>query len=194
MEQPPGFRIPGSEDKVYRLRKALYGLKQAPRAWNQKIDSFFYSKGSRRSLADPNLYIYRSSGIVTLVVLYVDDLIITGGDADNVAATKAALRSAFEMTDLGLLHFFLGLEVCQTQRGTFISQQRYVSELLEAFGMENARSITSPMDPNSKMSVFDSSAPADATQYRHLVGSLIWLLNTRLDLSFSVVGLLSSFM
>ena len=193
VEQPPGFKVPGSEGMVYRLRKALYGLKQAPRAWNKKIDSFFYSKGFRRSHADPNLYIYRKDGMVTLVILYVDDLVLTGSNADHIAATKAALTSTFEMTDLGLLHFFLGLEVLQTQRGMFISQRRYVSELLEAFGMEDARPISSPMDPNAKLSAYDSSGPADPNLYRKLVGSLIWLLNTRLDLSFSV-GLLSSFM
>ena len=120
--------------------------------------------------------------MVTLVILYVDDLVLTGGNADHIAATKAALTLTFEMTDLGLLHFFLGLEVLQTQRGMFISQRRYVSELLEAFGMEDARPISSPMDPNAKLSAYDSSEPADSNLYRKLVGSLIWLLNTRLDL------------
>ena len=152
-----------------------------------------YSKGFRRSLADPNLYIYRKDGMVTLVILYVDNLVLIGGRADHIAATKAALTSPFEMTDLGLLRFFPGLEVLKTQRGMFISQQRYVFELLEAFGMEDARPISSPIYPNAKLSAYDSSEHADSNQYRKLVGSLIWLLNTRLDLSFSV-GLLSSFM
>ena len=174
---------------VYRLQRALYGLKQAPRAWNKTIDSFFYSKDFLRSHAHPNLYIYRKDGMVTLVILYVDDLVLTGGHAEHIVATKATLTSTFEMTDLGLLHFFLGLE----EREMFISQRRYVSELLEAFEMEDARPISSPMDPNTKLSAYDSSEPADSNLYRKLVGSLIWFLNTRLDLSFSV-GLLSSFM
>ena len=97
------------------------------------------------------------------------------------------------MTDLGTLHFFLGLEIQQTPGGMFISQQRYVLELLEKFQMREARPISSPMDPNEKMSSNDSSGLADAVRYRQLVGSLIWLLNTRLDVSF-VVGILSSFM
>ena len=97
------------------------------------------------------------------------------------------------MTDLGLLHFFLGLEIQQTPSGMFIAQQRYVLELLEKFSMSDARSISSPMDPNAKLSSNDSSGLADTVHYRQLVGSLIWLLNTRLDLSF-VVGVLNSFM
>ena len=171
VEQSSGFTVPGTEGMVYKLRKVLYGLKQAPRAWNKKIDSL-YNKGFRRSPADPNLYIYRKGGMVTLVILYVDDLVLTRGHADHIAAIGAALYSTFEMMVLGLLLFLLGLEVLHTQRGMFISQQCYVFSLLEAFGMEDARPISSPMDPNVK---------------------LIWLLNTKLDLSFSV-GLLSSFM
>ena len=97
------------------------------------------------------------------------------------------------MTDLGTLHFFLGLEIQQTPCGMFVSQQRYVLELLEKFQMREARPISSPMDPNEKLSSNDSSGLADAVRYRQLVGSLVWLLNTRLDVSF-VVGILSSFM
>ena len=82
--------------------------------------------------------------MVTLVILYVDDLVLTGSHAKHIVATKAALTLTFEMTDLGLLHFFLGLEVLQTQRGMFISQQPYVNELLETFGMADARSISPP--------------------------------------------------
>ena len=110
VDQPPGF---GSADgKVYRLKKALYGLKQAPRAWNKKIDSFLQSKlGYRRSSVDPQLYIHTSKAGCVLFVLYVDDLIITGDHALKVKEMKAALHEKFEMTDMGLLHFFLGHEI-----------------------------------------------------------------------------------
>ena len=96
---------------VYRLKKALYGLKQAPRAWNEKIDAFFRRTGFHRSTADPNLYIHRESGHLTIIVLYVDDLIITGGNLDHIRKVKSALGKEFEMIDMGLLHFFLGLEI-----------------------------------------------------------------------------------
>ena len=133
---------------VYRLKKALYGLKQAPRAWNEKIDAFFQRKGFHRSTVDLNLYIYRENGLSTVIVLYVDDLIITGGNVEHIAQTKASLQSEFEMTDMGLLHFFLGLEIWQDQSGIFISQKRYVQELLQAFDMQDCKPISTPMDPN----------------------------------------------
>ena len=111
VDQPPGFHKPHSDGKVYRLKKALYGLKQAPRAWNEKIDAFFQRTGFTRSSADPNLYIHKLKGLFTVIVLYVDDLIMTGNDDGFIRTTKSALSSEFKMTDMGLLHFFLGLEV-----------------------------------------------------------------------------------
>ena len=158
---------------VYRLKKALYGLKQASRAWNEKIDAFFQRNGFHRSTADPNLYIYRENGLSTVIVLYVDDLIITGGNVGHIAQTKASLQSEFEMTDMGLLHFFLGLEIWQDQSGIFISQKRYVQELLQAFDMQDCRPISTPMDPNQKLSAHDDGELVDASLYRKLVGSLI---------------------
>lgn len=88
-EQPPGFQEPRSKGMVYKLKKALYGLKQAPRAWNEKIDAFFKRTGFHRSAADSNLYIHREHGLSTVIVLYVDDLIITGGNQVQIRKTKA---------------------------------------------------------------------------------------------------------
>ena len=112
---------------------------------------------------------------------------------EHITQTKASLQSKFEMADMGLLHFFLGLEIWQDQSGIFISQKRYVQELLQAFDMQDCRPISTPMDPNQKLSAHDDGELVDASLYRKLVGSLIWLLNTRLDISFPV-GLLAGFM
>ena len=101
-------------------------MKQAPRAWNEKIDAFLWRKGFYRSVVDPNLYIYRERGLTTTIVLYVDDLIVTGDNGKHVRKTKDALSSEFEMTNMGLLHFFLGLEIWQSESGIFITQQCYV--------------------------------------------------------------------
>ena len=149
-------------------------------------------QGFIRSHVNSNLYYKSKGGRLCVLVLYVDDLIITSNDLLLVEQIKVALCQWFEMTDLGTLHF-LGLEIQQTPGGMFISQQRYVLKLLEKFQMREGRPISSPMDPNEKLSSNDSSGLADAVCYRQLVGSLIWLLNTRLDVSF-VVGILSSFM
>eukprot|EP01018_Ginkgo_biloba_P023889 Gb_35456 [translate_table: standard] len=111
-EQPPGYVQKGKKDHVCHLKKALYGLKQTPRAWYEKIDRYFLDTGFVRSSVDSNLYMkVRDSMFVTFVVLYVDDLLITGNDVSMILDLKKDLQMNFEMTDLGLLHYFLGIEV-----------------------------------------------------------------------------------
>ncbi|KAL0341478.1 UNVERIFIED_CONTAM: Retrovirus-related Pol polyprotein from transposon RE2 [Sesamum calycinum] len=113
VEQPQGFIAKGSEEKVLRLKKALYGLKQAPRAWYSRIDKYFMDRGFRRSLSEPTLYI-KSQGNDTLIVsLYVDDLIYTGNNEKMIQDFKEDMMKTFEMSDLGLMHFFLGIEINQ---------------------------------------------------------------------------------
>ena len=192
VEQPPGFVLSGKEDMIYRLHKALYGLKQAPRAWYQRIDSFFGKLGLHRSHVDSNLYTLLEGALIVVIIIYVDDLIITGSHTSRIRSVMADLSREFEMTDLGLLHYFLGFEVWQTPQGIFLSQHKYCLEILRRFGMVSSRSVSSPMDPNSKLSISDSSPPCDASLYRQMVGSLIWLTHTRLDIAFSA-GVLGSF-
>ena len=189
VEQPPGFILAGKQDMVYRLHKALYGLKQAPRAWYQRIDSFFLKLGFQRSHVDSNLYTLVDSGLIVIVIIYVDDLIITGSHKKRVSEFMADLS---QMTDLGLLHYFLGFEVWQTPQGIFLSQHKYCLEILRRFGMVSSRFVSSPMDPNAHLSALDASPPCDTSLYRQIVGSLIWLTHTRLDVAYSA-GLLSSF-
>eukprot|EP01018_Ginkgo_biloba_P017000 Gb_31767 [translate_table: standard] len=115
MEQPPSYVQKGKEDHVCRLKKALYGLKQEPRAWYEKIDRYFLDTGFVRSSVDSNLYMkVRDSMSVTFVVLYVDHLLITGNDVSMISDLKKDLQMNFEMTDLSLLHYFLGVEVWLT--------------------------------------------------------------------------------
>ena len=99
-------------------------------------------------MADPSLYSHVEQGRITILVFYVDDLVLTGEDTTFILKTKVALESEFEMIDMGSLHIFLGLETWQGEQGIFLSQQRYVQELLEAFEMTNCR----PMEPNTKLS------------------------------------------
>ena len=127
------------------------------------------------------------------IVIYVDALIILGNDQGFISTTKQKLHAQFDMTDLGLLHFFLGLEIWQHSQGIFVSQQRYVQGLLVAFNTIDARPISSPLDVNYKISEFDDSTAADSHLYQRLIGSLIWLLNTHCDISF-LMGLLAGFM
>ena len=193
VEQPPGFEISEQKDMVYRLHKALYGLKQAPKAWHDKIDTFFLSLGFQNCYADSNLYIFSQDNLLCLIILYVDDLLITGSLASKIEELRADLKTTFEMTDLGLLHYFIGMEVYQSHGGIFLSQHRYLRQLLETYSMSNCRPLSCPMDPNSKLSREDNSPIfEDITKYRRLIGSLLHLTYTRPDLSYSV-SILSQF-
>ena len=110
VEQPQGYEVPGQGHKVYRLKNALYGLKQDPRAWYSRIDSYLIENGFHRSESEPNLYTkVDEQGTMLIVCMYVDDLIFTGDF--GIADFKAVMESEFEMTDLGLMKFFLGIEV-----------------------------------------------------------------------------------
>eukprot|EP01018_Ginkgo_biloba_P007448 Gb_23452 [translate_table: standard] len=131
MQQPKGFEVKGKEKLVCRLDKALYGLKQAPRAWYIKIDEHLRGSGFQRSASDPNLYIKKKDGDLVILVVYVDDLVITGNSLKLIDEVKGDLVKAFEMTDLGLLHYCLGREVWQDKDGIFISQTKYAKELLK---------------------------------------------------------------
>ena len=110
VSQPPGFAKAGQQHKVCRLKKALYGLKQAPRAWYQKIHTYLTSKGFKNSSTKSTLYLHKDGDDFLIVILYVDDMFVTGTDEEKIEAFKADLNSSFEMSNLGLLHYFLGME------------------------------------------------------------------------------------
>ncbi|KAJ4707148.1 Retrovirus-related Pol polyprotein from transposon TNT 1-94 [Melia azedarach] len=194
IEQPEGFKVNGEEDKVYKLNKALYGLKQAPRAWYSRIDEFLCASGFRRSCNDATLYIKTSASADTLIIsMYVDDLLIIGSRIDDVNDFKQQLYQKFEMTDLGKMKFFLGLQVHQTAEGIFVSQQAYVINMLKKFRMQHCKPTSTPLIVNQKLTKFDGDTKADAFRYRSLVGSLLYLSATRSDIMFAT-SLLSRFM
>ncbi|KAL0332223.1 UNVERIFIED_CONTAM: Retrovirus-related Pol polyprotein from transposon TNT 1-94 [Sesamum calycinum] len=193
VEQPQGFIAKGSEEKVLRLKKALYGLKQAPRAWYSRIDKYFMDRGFRRSLSEPTLYI-KSQGNDTLIVsLYVDDLIYTGNNEKMIQDFKEDMMKTFEMSDLGLMHFFLGIEINQEKEGIFICQRKYTETLLKKFKMESCKTVTTPLVTGEKYQKEDGSQKVDGSMYRSLIGSLLYLTATRPDIMFATC-LLSRFM
>lgn len=187
------FLVKGQEDKVYRLHKALYGLKQAPRSWYAKIDGYFNDNGYIKSLNEPTLYIKTCMTDVIYVCLYVDDIICTSSSEVLIAEFKAGMKQVFEMTDLGLLQYFLGLEVKQCDEGVFISQEKYAQSLLIKFGLQDCKVEDVPMCPYDKYQANDGEDKVDETKYRSLIGGLIYLTHTRPDLAYAV-GVLSRFM
>ncbi|KAL0441848.1 UNVERIFIED_CONTAM: Retrovirus-related Pol polyprotein from transposon RE2 [Sesamum radiatum] len=193
VEQPQGFIAKGSEEKVLRLKKALYGLKQAPRAWYSRIDKYFMDRGFRRSLSEPTLYI-KSQGNDTLIVsLYVDDLIYTGNNEKMIQVFKEDMMKTFEMSDLGLMHFFLGIEINQEKEGIFYMSRKYTETLLKKFKMESCKTVTTPLVTGEKYQKEDGSQKVDGSMYRSLIGSLLYLTATRPDIMFATC-LLSRFM
>jgi hypothetical protein len=134
IEQPQGFEVEDRKSHVYRLKKALYRLKQAPRVWYGRIDSFLTSLGFTKSKADSNLYFKIMDNEPVILLLYVDDLFLTGEEM-LITECKQRLASEFEMKDLGLMHYFLGLEVWQSQERIFLNQWKYTVEILKRFNM-----------------------------------------------------------
>ncbi|CAL8131469.1 unnamed protein product [Prunus armeniaca] len=173
VEQPQGFLVEGGEDKVYKLKKALYGLKQAPRTWYVDIVKYFLQSGFQKSQSEPTLYILKKGASILIVSLYVDDLIFTGNDEYLIQQFKKDMMSTYKMSDLGLLHYFLGIEVSQTENGIFISQKRYVKNILKKLNLLGCKSVATPLLANEKMKKFDGAKKADAKKYR---STEVWLV------------------
>ena len=147
IEQPQGFEVHGKKSHVCRLKKALYGLKQAPRAWYSRIDTYLQKMGFTKSEADPNLYYIVIGEEPLILVLYVDDLVITGAER-LIEHCKRDLASEFEMKDIGLMHYLLGLEVWQEEGHFFLGQGKYIVDILGRFHMEDCRPMSTPMITN----------------------------------------------
>eukprot|EP00253_Pinus_taeda_P035932 PITA_35932 len=191
--QPLGYEKKGQEHKVCRLKKALYGLKQAPRAWYSRIDFYLLENEFDKCEREPTVYIKENDGKILIVVLYVDDVIFTGNDEYLIKNFKSVMKEEFEMTDMGLLRYFLGIEVDQNENGIFISQARYVNEVLGRFNMQECKATITPMVMGLKLSKEDSSKDFDPSLYKSIVGSLMYLTATRPDIMFAV-SLISRFM
>eukprot|EP00253_Pinus_taeda_P030134 PITA_30134 len=192
IEQPLGYEKKGEEHKVCRLKKVLYGLKKAPRAWYSRIDSYLQENGFEKCEGEPTLYIKENDGKILIVVLYVDDVIFTGNDDHLIQNFKTVMKEEFEMTDMGLLRYFLGIEVDQNENGIFITQAKYVNEVLERFNMQDSKAAITPKVMGLKLSKEDSSKDFDPSLYKSIIGSLMYLTATRPDIMF-VVSLISRF-
>ncbi|KAL0549913.1 hypothetical protein IC582_014408 [Cucumis melo] len=187
LEQPPGYSVKGQEDKVLKLKKALYGLKQAPRMWNSRINKYFLDNGYLRCPYEHSLYIkVNGHGDILVVCLYVDDLIFTGNCASMFEDLKKAMTQEFEMTDIGLMSYYLGIEVKQSEEGIFISQERYTREILEKFNMMSSKSVATPIETRTKLSKHEEGDDVDPSYFKSLVGSLRYLTYTRPDILFSL--------
>jgi hypothetical protein len=168
-------------------------LKQAPRAWSDKIGQYLVTSGFQTSNADFSLYVKKTNHGIVVIVIYVDDLIITGDSDADIANLKKLLKQKFEMKDLGELRYFLGIEVIKSPKGIWLLQRQYALNKLFEYGMTGCKPISIPLEQNVKLSADEGDLVEDTTMYKRIVGSLIYITITRPDLSYAV-GVVSQFM
>ncbi|GKB43529.1 ribonuclease H-like domain-containing protein [Tanacetum coccineum] len=194
MKPPEGYF--SSDNKVCRLKKSLYGLKQAPRQWNAKLTSTLIENGFSQSKSHYSLYIKFDKRVFLTLLVYVDDIIITGNSISEIEKFKEFLKSKFMIKDLGKLKYFFGIEVVDTDKGICFNQRKYVLDLLSEYGMLTCKPVKTPL--MSKLVISNKASENDpilenVTDYQKLMGKLIYLTNTRPDISYDV-HCLSQFM
>lgn len=192
MQFPPGFRT-DDKTKVCRLRKSLYGLRQTPRCWFAKLGADLKEYGFEQSVKDYSLFTFDKRNIQIYVLIYVDDLIITGSSLEVIEEFKGYLSSCFHMKSLGVLKYFLGIEVARTPAGIYLCQRKYAMDIIVETGLLGAKPASFPLDQNHKLALTKTDLLPDPTLYRRLVGRLIYLGNTRPELTYAI-HILSQFM
>ena len=192
VEQPKGFIDPHKPDDVYKLKRALYGLKQAPRALYDRLTAYLTEHGFKRGSADITLSIRKDKNSFVVTQIYVDDIVF--GATNNSLAHSFAdkMKAMFEMSMVGELTYFLGLQVKQMDSGIYINQAKYARNLVKRFGLDNAAHSRTPMAANAKLTNNPSGESVDVTLYRSMIGCLLYLTANRPDIAFSV-GVCSRF-
>jgi hypothetical protein len=185
VQQPPGFRV-GSDNKVLKLKKALYGLKQAPRAWNARLDKELVALSFVRSKMEHAVYRRASKNSFLIVGVYVDDLVISGPNATDIKQFKSEMMKRFNMSDLGLLSYYLGIEVKQANGSITLCQSSYAVKILENAGMKDCNPCDTPMEARADLRKKKKDEAINPTAYRSVIGSLRYIVNTRPDLAYSV--------
>nr|XP_017182320.1 uncharacterized protein LOC108171129 [Malus domestica] len=192
MKLPSGHPQYSDPELVCKLHKSIYELKQSPRAWYSKLSSVLEKVGFKRSNADSSLFVRICPSETLVVLIYVDDLIVTGDKASEIVLLKNTLKKKFAIKDLGTLKYFLGIEMATSKKGMFLNQRKYILDLLQEADMLDCKPASTPLDYKHKMTM-DEETLTDISYYQRLVGRLIYLTITRPDLAF-VVSLGSQFM
>ncbi|KAJ0513614.1 putative RNA-directed DNA polymerase [Helianthus annuus] len=191
MKIPQGF-VRQNDQRVCKLKKSLYGLKQASRNWYQNFTKSLLEIGFRQTGVDHSLFLLKTDEVFMAALIYVDYVILVGNNIEEMQNVKTFLDKRFSIKDLGVLKFFLGIEVAHTKEGLVLSQRKYILDILEDTGMTGCRPSQFPMEQNLKLDKCDKEAQVDANQYRRLIGRLLYLQATRPDVAY-VVNILSQF-
>jgi hypothetical protein len=186
MEQPQGFIHPSYPDHVCRLHKSLYCLKQAPRAWFTRLSQALLEIGFQGSQLDPSLFIYHTSQVHIFILVYVDDIILTGNHKATISWILNKVKSNFAIKDLGELNYFLGIQATRDNSSLHLRQSKYILDLLDRTQMTTSKPYLAPCAAGSKMSKYDGIPLPNPTIYRHIVGALQYVTLTRPDIAYSV--------
>ncbi|KAI3810866.1 hypothetical protein L1987_20489 [Smallanthus sonchifolius] len=186
VKQPLGFIDPAHPTQVFKLDKALYGLHQAPRAWYETLSGYLLSNNFRRGAIDQTLFIKDEGGEIILVQIYIDDIIFGSTRKQLCKDFEILMHSKFEMSSMGELNFFLGLQVKQVPNGIFINQSKYVKSILERFKMADCSAARTPMQVHHQLTPDKDGQDTDQHQYRSMIGSLMYLTASRPDIMFAV--------
>jgi len=184
VSQPPGFEDHKYPEHVYKLKKTLYGLKQAPRQWYERLSHFLLSHEYERGKVDKTLFIKKVDYDIILVQIYVDGIVFGSSNAKLCADFVKTMQGEFEMSMMGELSFFLGLQVKQSREGIFVCQSKYCKDILKKFEMEACKVAATPMSTNCYLGADEARPEVNQTMYRGLIGSLLYLTASRPDIMF----------
>jgi hypothetical protein len=171
---------------VYKLRKTLYGLNQALRVWYERLRDFLLSKGFKMGKVDTTLFTKKTCNDLFVLQIYVDDIIFDSTNQDFCEEFGKMMANEFEISMIGELSYFIGLQIKQMKNGTFVSQGKYVKDMLKKFRMDDAKAINTPMITNGNLDSDASGNMIDQKMYRFMIGSLLYVTASRLDVMFSV--------
>ena len=189
MKQPEGFIAKGKEHLVCKLNRSIYGLKQSPRCWNSVLDDKLKKMGFVQTTGDPCIYV-AEEGEMFIIAVYVDDILLAGESDQRMNEVKKGLAKQFEMKDMGELHHFLGVKIVQKPdlKEIWIGQEAYTKSVLQKFGMESSKSVSTPVECGTKLvKPTEDSERVDQVRYQSAVGNLLYLsTKTRPDFAYAV--------
>jgi hypothetical protein len=165
VRQPLGLRVRSTPHRVYKLRKVLYGLKQAPRAWYGRLRGFLFERGFEMGKVDQTLFLLRQGRDILIVQVYVDDIVFGGSSNSLVARFAVDMSREFEMSMMGELQFFLGLQIKQSKEGTFMHQAKYTKDIVRKFKMEDSKSMAMPMSTTTTLDADEEGEHVDQKEY-----------------------------
>ncbi|GKD47735.1 retrovirus-related pol polyprotein from transposon TNT 1-94 [Tanacetum coccineum] len=184
--QPPGFIDFEKPNHVYKLKKALYGLKQAPKAWYDRLKAFLIKHEYNMGMVDNTLFTKKKSSNLIIVQIYADDIIFDSTCQEMCDDFAKIMHDEFDMSMMGELNFFFGLQIKQMEDDIFFNQSKYIREMLKKFGLEDFKPIKTPMSSDTKLMKDKDYETVDSSKYRGMIGSLLYLTASRPDIIFSV--------